>query len=219
MYYEIAVKQQELIELRQNSEEVLPGFWVSRLPSYDEAIGYEINGDLLIVKYEETEDGRITFGDQSFNLKAVSQILGLACAMHKKSHFKMGVSMHRIHATVNHPDGAYVAENTGRVNEPVVYHQSEGLVFTKEKNFWVAVEPALIAQLFIDRMGLSIRSLIHEMYQVRFEVDGKFVYYPLANVYHSDFIRESLTRKEHKGKLDWAGKQAEIENFVEEWTK
>lgn len=219
MYYEIAVKQQEVIELRQNSEEVLPGFWISRLPSYDEVICYEIKEDMLIVKYEETDGERITFGDLTFNLKAVSQILGLACAMHKKTHIKLGVSLHRIHVAVNHPDGAYIAENTSRAHEPVVYHQQEGLVFTKEKNFYVAIEPSMIAQLFIDRMGLSIRSLIPEMYQVRFEVDGKFVYYPLANVYHSDFVRESLTRKEHKGLLDWDGKQVEIENFVEEWTK
>lgn len=217
MHYEAVVSYQDLIEFQYNSKEVAENLWVSELPTYHESIGYELRGSILVVKYEQNEDERISYGDTSYTLAIVPQVIALACALHKRTYVQLGITRHTIHVAVNHPEGAYIAQSHlagGRVFK----HQAKGLIFNKEKDFYMALEDRLVAQLYVDRMGLSIGNLIPAAYLVRFEDNGKFHYFPASLVFTDPIIRESYLSIVEKD-FDWDGKRKEIEDFVEEWTK
>jgi hypothetical protein len=218
MHYEAAVTSQDLLELTYNSKEVSENLWVSELPTYHESIGYELRGSILVVKYEQTEDERIAYNsNMSYSLQAVPPVIALACAMHKRRFVQLGTSRHTIHVAVNHPEGAYIAKKD-HVGQTVIKHASKGLIFVKNQDFYEALEDRLVAQLYVDRMGLSIGNLIPNAYLVRFELNGKFLYFPASHAFTEKAIRDSyLTREEQD--LEWDLKRNEIEHFVEEWTK
>jgi hypothetical protein len=216
MHYETAVSQQDFLEFSHNSREVAQNLWVSDLPSYHESIGYELRGSILVVKYEDTEDERITYGNPAYILSVISPTIALACALHKRQLFQLGKSIHNIHVAVNRPDGAFIAEP--QVIGGMLMHQAAGLVFVKEKNFMMAVTDETVAQLYIQRLGMAIGNAINNRYLIRFHHEGKYVYFPLAHVFADPLLRSSYLR-EHEEAFDWDGKRTEIETFVEEWTK
>lgn len=215
MQYQSVVSQKDLLELRHNSTEVADNLWVSRLPSQEESIAYELKGGFLIVKYEENEDGRITFSNVTYKFNRVSTMIALACALHKRSMFKVGASVYDINVVVNQPDGIYHVEIEGN---SIIRHQANGLVFLREGDFYVAVSDSLLAQIYISRLGLSIHSLIDHDYLIRFQINGKYRYFPMAYVYIDPIIRESFLKGDST-EYQWDNKALEIEMFVEEYTK
>lgn len=218
MHYEAAVTSQDLMEFTYNSKEVATNLWVSELPTYHESVGYELHGSVLIVKYEQNEDGRIIYGSgTSYSLQAVPPVIALACAMHKRRFIQMGTSRHTIHVAVNHPNGEYIAR-VDIAGGSMIKHASKGMIFVKDKDFYMALEDRLVAQLYVDRMGLSIGNLIPSAYLVRFENNGKFHYFPASHVFTDKVIRDSYLSDVEK-EFDWDLKRKTIEHFVEEWTK
>lgn len=218
MHYEAAVTSQDLLEFTYNSKEVSENLWVSELPTYHESIGYELRGSILVVKYEQTEDERISYNsNMSYSLQAVPPVIALACAMHKRRYVQLGTSRHTIHVAVNHPEGAYIAKKD-HVGQAVIKHASKGLVFVRNGDFYEALEDRLVAQLYVDRMGLSIGNLIPSSYLVRFEHNGKFLYFPAAFAFTDKPLRDSYLKTEER-EFEWDLKRNEIEHFVEEWTK
>lgn len=215
MHYEAAVSYQDLLEFQHNSKEVAANLWVSELPTHRESIGYELDGSTLVVKYEQTEDERISYGDHGYSLNAVPQIIALACAAHKRSYVRLGLSRHTIHVTVNKPDGEFFALQVG---SKVIKHQSRGLIFVKEHDFYMALTDNLVAQLYVDRMGLALGNIIPAGYLVRFEHKGTFHYFPASLVFTDKSVRDSYLTKEQQ-EFDWDDKRKTIEDFVEEWTK
>lgn len=215
MHYESAVSYQDLLEFQHNSKEVANNLWVSELPSQFESIGYELDGSTLVVKYEQNEDERIAYGDHAYSLNIVPQIIALACAAHKRSFVRLGRSRHTIHVTVNKPDGEFFAVVTGA---KTIKHQSRGLIFAKEHDFYMALEDRLVAQLYVDRMGLALGNIIPAAYLVRFEYKGVFHYFPASLVFTDKTIRDSYLTPEQQ-EFDWDDKRKTIEDFVEEWTK
>lgn len=219
MHYEVVVSRQDLLEFDYNSREVHTNLWISQLPTFNESIGYEIRQAMLVVKFEENEDGRITYGNPSYTLQQVTQTIALACAKHRVSHFVLGASVHTIHVSVNEPQGAFIAKQ-GKPGVGVIKHQAAGLVFVKEGNFFMALENSMVAALYVNRMSneMSLR-LIPSAYLVRFEgKNGEFHYFPLSHVFADPDVRDSYLFKETET-FDWDGKRKEIEDFVEDWTK
>lgn len=218
MHYEAAVTSQDLLEFTYNSKEVSENLWVSELPTYHESIGYELRGSILVVKYEQTEDERISYNsNMSYSLQAVPPVIALACAMHKRRYVQLGTVRHTIHVAVNHPNGAYIAKKDD-VGQGIIKHASKGLLFVKNGEFYEALEDRLVAQLYVDRMGLSIGNLIPNAYLVRFELNSKFLYFPASLAFTEQVIRDSYLKPEER-ELEWDLKRNEIEHFVEEWTK
>lgn len=218
MHYEAAVTSQDLLEFTYNSKEVSENLWVSQLPTYHESIGYELRGSILVVKYEQTEDERISYGsNMSYSLTAVPPVIALACAMHKRRYVQLGTSRHTIHVAVNHPNGEYIAKKEG-VGQTIIKHQTKGLIFVKDKDFYMALEDRLVAQLYVNLIGMSIGNLIPVAYLVRFEHFGKFKYFPASLVFTDQVIRDSYLTPEEQA-FGWDLKREEIEHFVEEWTK
>jgi hypothetical protein len=215
MYYQAVCKSTDLEELRHNTKAVIPGHWISKLPSAMESIGYEIRGGFLIVKFEESEDGRIPYGNVAYKFKHVSSMIALACALHKKKMFKVGTSVYEIHVTVNHPEGMY-AVTTDLLNN-LTHHQVEGMVFVKEGDFYLAITDERLAEILVDRIGLSLGNIIDHRYLVRFKTMGKFKYYPLAWVFTDPELLTSYLKPDEEN-LPWNEKLTEIEQFVEGYT-
>ena len=214
MHYESAVSYQDLIEFQHNSKEVAENLWVSEIPSHFESIGYELQGSTLVVKYEQTEDERISYGDHAYSGKVITQIIALACAAHKRSFVRLGRSRHTIHVTVNRPDGEFFAV---AVSGKTIKHQSRGLIFVKAHDFYMALADQLVAQLYVDRMGLALGNIIPASYLVRFEQQGTFHYFPASLVFTDKAVRDSYLTEEQQ-EYDWDDKRKTIEDFVEEWT-
>jgi hypothetical protein len=218
MHYEVAVSQQDLTEFTYNTKEVHANLYISQLPTYEETIGYEIRGHVAVIKFEETEGDRITYGNPSYTLQAVSQVIALACVLHKVKHFQLGASVHTIHVAVNDPQGAFIAKQ-GQPGVGIIKHQVNGLVFKEEGNFFMALEGGMVCSLYVDRMGTSLGlQLIDRTFLIRFEVEGKFHYYPMALVFTDPVVRSSYLKPSDPF-FDWDSKREEIEQFVEEWTK
>jgi hypothetical protein len=218
MHYEAAVSAQDLLEFTYNSKEVAENLWVSELPTHQESIGYELKGSIVVVKYEQTEDERIQYNDQlSYSFQVVPQTIALACAMHKRRFIQLGTSRHTIHVAVNYPNGEYIA-NAERPGGQIIKHQVKGLIFVKDKDFYMALEDSMVAQLYVDRMGLSIGNLIPDKYLIRFDYNGWFCYFPAALAFTDPTLRDSYLSPVEK-EFDWDLKRETIEHFVEEWTK
>lgn len=215
MYYQSVCKSTDLEEMRHNSKEVSPGLWISKVPSAMETIGYEIRGGFLIVKFEESEDDRIPYGNVAYKFKHVSSMIALACALHKKKMFKVGSSVYEIHVTVNHPEGRYEVESDMLNN--LLHHQLDGLVFVKEEDFYLAITEERLAEILVERIGRSLGNIIDHRYLVRFKVQGKFKYYPLAWIFTDPELLTSYLKPGEEN-LPWNEKLTEIEQFVEGYT-
>lgn len=216
MHYESVITSDILQEIALNTKEVATNLYVSELPSFGESIGYELQQGLLIVKYEQNEDERIAYGSVAYRFETVPGIVAAVCALHKRRFLKVGVSSHTIHVAVNHPDAEYIAVQDTHYG--LLKHQTKGLLFLQEKEFFMAVPGHIVAQLYVDRMGLSIGHLIPEQYLVRFDYNGKFQYFPVSYAFMPEHLRQVCIEGRFKD-LDWDGKRTEIENFVEEYTR
>lgn len=193
--YTIVIDHRELAEATANTREPFGNLFITRIESEQEEVGYEKIGDLLVVKYEENEDGRINLNPAlSYNgIESLPRIYGVIMKIHGAAQIRLGKTLIKASVVVNAPNGIYYNEacRGGRVFK----HELQGLVFTLTGDTYSAVNNETLEILnrrFVSR-GHGI--VIPDSYLVRFEVDGKFVYQPLQRVFNNPTVASSFSSK------------------------
>lgn len=212
MLYSV-VSHADLATFRLNSEEKFTNYWISKLPQYDETIGYELREGIVVVKYEEADSERVTYMDVTYRLTILSQMAALACAMHGRKIVQIGSSRYNVHVAINHPEGVYITEQVGNT---LIKHQRTGVVFLREDDFYVAVEDATVAAIMKRQRQYSLPQVMDHRWLVRFEVNGHFVYKPMAHIFGKDI--GWLIEAGQQIELNWADKLAEITKVEQEYT-
>ena len=212
MLYSV-ITHADLATFRLHSEEKWTNYWISTLPQYNETIGYELREGVLVVKFEEADSERVTYMDVAYRLTILSQMAALACALHNRKIVQVGSSRYDVHIAVNHPQGLYITEQVG---SKLINHQRNGVVFLREDDFYVAVEEATIAAIMERQQKYSLPQVMSHDWLVRFEVEGRFIYKPMAHIFGKDI--GWLIEAGKQIELNWAEKFAEITKVVEEYT-
>ncbi|MNO12928.1 hypothetical protein D3C76_25460 [compost metagenome] len=182
--YTIVVDSREVAEAQANTNEPFKNLFVTRLPSECEEVGYERIDDTLVIKYEQTEDGRLQISaQQTYEFTDnLPRIFGVILKLHYGvTRIKLGNKVVRIDVLQNEPNGVYYNEPV--IGGRVVRHETKGVVFTRADNTYSAVTDttlAVIRERFV-RRGTGV--FIPDSYLVRFTVNNSYVYEPMSRLF------------------------------------
>lgn len=193
------------------------------IKGFDESVLYDVHPKFINVVMEVNDgiktdyDGLVAFSslNRDVPLSVLPEILSTICYLHNKQNIKIGGSRHSL--VIHDPsiESRYDAKHErGRV----ILHEKEGVIFQRHSDFVLQVPTEVVASVFIETMGLSIR-LFPETYLVRFSDDEGYHYYPMSEVYSDPIIRNLRWRPKGRiAKFDWEGKRKELEALVEAYT-
>lgn len=194
--YSFVISHDDLLEARINTTEPFSGLFITKLPSFDTELGYEVRGTELIVKYEEVDGERLllTTGSYYSQETPLPTIYGIVLKLHGLRTLRVGnnpVVVADVH--VNSPDDFYVTRrNAGGLVEN---HPVKGDVFTYKEGFgYTTLTESAIDDLYRKYVHLGHGAFIPGCYLVRFGsvVDnGSVLYVPLAWLFHDPLVAQA----------------------------
>jgi len=199
MKYTFITNQAEVAEASTNTYEPFKNLFITKIPSTGEEVGYELRGDMVVVKYEQTEDERLLIESSSIYdqldgdvTTLIPRIFGVVAHMHHVTKLKLGGKVILIEVMVNRPDGVYYTERTG--SGVVIRHALDGLVFMRVGETYIAVNNATLITLHRQYICLSVGMFIPGEYLVRFVQGEKFIYAPMAHAFHDAVVAHSFNQ-------------------------
>jgi len=209
MEYTFVLNHTDVEEVARNTNEVFKNLFVSKQPSKREEVGYELIDDMVVIKYEQTEDERLVIDNMRiphYTLAHLPVIFGAIVAHHRVIHLKVGAVVLTVNTVVNHPTGTYYSERDAVVG--VTHHAIAGHIFKQHGNRYVALpDPALLKAIH-RQVNLGVGQFIDPSLLVRFLLNEKPVYVPLAYCFHDPRVANALVKK--VSATEWVGKRDEI---------
>lgn len=184
----------------------------------EETVNFQkLDGHRVRITQECFEEDCIRYPEnKQYDFVTLPYMITAVCAKYGFSQILIGNSKHTI--------SIYDQEKPGRfipvVENSVTYlHDREGLVFRREGDFYNSQLDEFVADILISSMEHTLR-FFDQAYLIRFNLNGKFFYFPLADVYATELTRELKYRNlpEYK-EFDWAGKLKELNEFPEKVTR
>ncbi|MNB58504.1 hypothetical protein D3C87_332570 [compost metagenome] len=218
MTYTIIVDSREVAEAQANTREPFKDLFITRLPSECEEVGYERVDDMLVVKYEENEDGRMTITAQMpYELHDhLPRIFGVIMKLHYGvTKIKLGNKIHRIEVLVNAPTGVYF--NEAILGGRALKHETSGTVFTRGGDTYAAVNDVTLSILNERFVKKGTGVFIPDSYLVRFIVNGRYVYQPMSRLFND--VDVAISFNDAITKEEWAEKNQEVINSLGDPTK
>jgi len=196
MSYTFVVDNNEIEEARSNTTEPFKNLFITKVDS--DEIGYEVQGDVIVIKYEMVDDERFVIrSNQTYEengyITPLPSLFGVAAKLHGCKTMVIGSSKFAIDVAVNSEESEYVAARA-KVGY-VEYHQSNGVVFELVGNRYVAVSNNMIKAIRDSYAAKGLHGMIPEKYMVRFQVGDRFVYSHLANAYRDPLVAHSFNRE------------------------
>lgn len=174
---------------------------------YDEYIIYTVFQDRIEIIFEVGDGIRQEyFKGCKFDFTALPFLMGVVCGIHNKRILVIGNSVHTV--SVFKADDEHSRFIPTMEKGKLVFHDREGVVFTKQDNFYIAVPEELVSNLFIKRMGHSIK-IYPDEYLIRFKENDGFKYVPWTEL--------NLVHGEYRN-LEGDAKLKEIEAVVDHYT-
>lgn len=193
------INKEEVDEMKANLREPFPNLFVGQMPSVEEEVGYEVQDNKVIIKYEFVDSERkmirsnLTHQENGYATN-LPRIFGVICEIHKVQFLQIGSSIMSLQVHVNDPDGKYAY--TQQSSSRVLRHDREGLVFTRDilENY-EAVEDDVLKALLKTYVGGGYGMAIPGRYTVRFKAGNEFRYYPLSSVFTDPVVATSLHKE------------------------
>jgi hypothetical protein len=198
LIYSFVIDHTDVEEVKANTKEVFANLFISRLPSTEEEVGYEIKDDTIIMKYEQNEDGRIML-DSMRKLKEIEAFLppifGAVLEMHQIKKLKICERLYDVDVFVNQPTGMYINERAD--DGQVVRHEVGGVIYERSGNIIRQVE---------DLQALT------KMAEMR-KLNDKFIYVPVGYCFHDPLVSKALCPRVTVSQ--WAEKTVEVNTFFD----
>lgn len=214
MQYSFIIDHTDFEEIRLNTTEVFENLYISRQPSVEEEVGYEIKGDTLIMKYEQNEDGRIILDSaKKFNGLAplLPAIFGAVMHLHKLKKLKVCNHEFDVEVFINKPNGIYLNERGA--DGDVIRHELGGMIYRRRDALYCQINEMKVFKRMIQMRKNGIGSFIDPEILVRFEVNGKFVYQPAGHCYYDPVVAHSFNPS-ITDKM-WLDKRDELNHFLD----
>lgn len=214
MIYSFVIDHTDVEEVKANTKEVFANLFISRLPSTEEEVGYEIKDDTIIMKYEQNEDGRIML-DSMRKLKEIEAFLppifGAVLEMHQIKKLKICERLYDVDVFVNQPTGMYINERAD--DGQVVRHEVGGVIYERSGNIIRQVEDLQALTKMAEMRKLNIGPFISPTYLIRFEINDKFIYVPVGYCFHDPLVSKALCPRVTVSQ--WAEKTVEVNTFFD----
>ena len=196
MSYTFVIDNNKLEEARSNTNEPFKNLFITTAAG--DEIGYEVQGDVIIIKYEMADDERFVIrSNQTYEengyITPLPSLFGVVAKIHDCKVMVIGSSKFSIDLVVNSDESEFVASRA-KVGY-VEYHQSNGVVFELVGNRYVAVSNNMIKAIRDSYAAKGLHGMIPEKYMVRFQLGDRFVYSHLANAYRDPLVAHSFNRE------------------------
>ncbi len=190
--YTFIITQDELVEARLNTTEPFDRLFISKLPSEDVEIGYEVRDDVLTVKYEQLDNDRLMIANLSpeeVEAYQIPHIYGVVLKLHGVRKLKLGVStVLYTDVRINQPCGVWHAVQ--QPDNSVIEHAVDGRVFVlTEDNRYTALSDEHISDLYHKYVPLGQGPFIPSMYLIR---THGYKYVPLNMLFHLPEVAHSF---------------------------
>jgi len=214
LIYSFVVDHADIEEIKAHTKEVFANLFIARQPSMEAEVGYEIKGDVIIMKYEQNEDDRIVL-DSEKRLKEMGSFLppifGAVLEIHRIDKLQICDRIYDVEVYVNQPAGMYANERSE--DGQVIRHELGGLFYERCGNVYRQIDDpnALLKMQELRRLNLG--PFISPAHLVRFEVGDKFVYTPVGYCFHDPLVSKALCPAIKVAQ--WAEKTAEINDYLD----
>lgn len=184
----------------------------------EQRFNFKVLGKRLVKILQECYDDECTsyLDNKQYEFKTLPYLVVVLCAKMDFSHIEIGLSKHSISIYDRDVPGRFIPIVE---NQTLILHESEGVVFRREEEFYIALHDEFVADMLISNLGHSLR-FFNDKYLVRFNHYGKFFYFPLGAVFGNETLRDleysNLPEYKH---FDWEAKLAELEEFPEKVTR
>ncbi len=214
MQYSFIIDHTDFEEIRLNTTEVFENLYISRQPSVEEEVGYEIKDDTLIMKYEQNEDGRIIL-DSAKKFKGLETTLpavfGAVMYLHKLKKLKVCDQLIDVEVFINRPNGIYLNERAA--DGCIIRHELGGILYRKRGLLYCQINEMKVFKRMIEMCRNNVGMFIDPDILVRFEINDKFVYAAAGNCFHDPLVacsfRRSITSEM------WSAKRAELDDYLQ----
>lgn len=191
--YTFVVNHTDLVEASVNTHEPFKNLFITKLPSFDSELGYELTDDTLIVKYEEVDGERmIMAGITDTTIAAmIPTIYGIVLKMHDRRKLQIGKSpVINADVVANTPDGFYTAE--GLPGGKVIQHPVAGDVFIAVEGFgYAAVLEHVVCDLYAKYVDIGHGAFIPDEYLIRFQNGERYEYVTFSKLFHDPLVAQS----------------------------
>lgn len=190
--YSFIITEDELVEARLNTTEPFDRLFITKLPSEDVEVGYEVRDEVLTIKYEQLDDERLLLAEltaDEIRAHDMPHIYGVILKLHGIRKLKLGKDViFYTSVTVNSPCGVWhaVRDTDGTVFE----HAVKGTVFIRTEDWrYTALSSATIVELYRRYVLLGQGQFIPSMYLIRVR---DYEYLPLNTMFHLPEVAHSF---------------------------